>query len=105
MRYSIEGVPGELTTLPGCSQVVVSHAVYVPKDRRGQGVGYTSNIKRQRLAFDELGYDAMICTVISTNLPQKKVLEKAGWSCLTRFTSSNTGHDVELWFIKKGEWE
>lgn len=102
MRYQVLGVPGELTTLPGCSQVVVSHGVYVPKEERGKGVGTNANIERQKLALEELGYDMMLCTVRAHNIAEKKILIKTGWSFLTRFLSRNTGVEIELWGIKHG---
>lgn len=47
MRLNIGGVVGEITTLPGCSTVCVSHGVYIPKDKRGQGMGTEANMMRQ----------------------------------------------------------
>jgi hypothetical protein len=98
MRMNIGGVFTELTSLPGSSQVVVSHGVYLPEELRGQGIGTAANIERQRIAFDELGYDMMICTVSEENEAQIKVLAKAGWYWLTSFR-------VELWCCKAPESE
>ena len=96
MRINIEGVVGELTTLPGCSQVAVSHAVFVQRNERGKGKGTAANLSRRILA-GELGYDLMICTVDAANSAEIAVLGKAGWHPLTSFVSSKTGHTVEVW--------
>jgi RimJ/RimL family protein N-acetyltransferase len=97
MRMNIEDVIGELTSLPGCSQVVVSHSVYVPKDHRGNGVGTKANLERQRIVFDEFGYDMMICTVDRENVAQRHLLASTGWKLCEAFDSRKTGHTVELW--------
>ena len=39
MRYSINNVHGEIDSLPGCTQVAVSHSVFIPKEFRGNGEG------------------------------------------------------------------
>jgi hypothetical protein len=102
VRYTIDGVVGELTTLPGCSQIAVSHSVFLPPDKRGQGLGKTANKARKELAFDELGYDVMMCTVNASNIAQTKILLDNGWYCVDSFLSSKTSHVVQIWMTKKG---
>jgi RimJ/RimL family protein N-acetyltransferase len=97
MRHQIDGVFGSIDDLPGCTQVAVSHGVYVPKDKRGQGLGFGAQLKRQKMCFDELGYDMMLCTVDSENRPQQKILLNTGWKWLTWFKSRKTGHIVDLY--------
>lgn len=97
MRQNIFGAIGELDSLPGCTQIAVSHSVYVEKAARGKGLGFRANRKRQLIAFNELGYDMMICTVDQANTDQRHILEKSGWVCYTAFISRKTGHAVELW--------
>lgn len=104
MRHNLEGVIGELTSLPGCSQVVVSHGVYLPEEERGKGKGTAANRTRQKLAFFDLGYDLMLCTVDASNEAQRKTLTKTGWWVLTDFPSRRTGHTVELWACKAEAW-
>lgn len=96
MRMQIDGVIGEFTSLPGCSQIVVSHGVYVPIVNRGKGAGTSANKKRLALA-KELGYDMIVCTVSDENEGQKHVLETNGWECLKTFLSSKTNHNVHLY--------
>lgn len=101
MRTNIDGVVGEIDSLPGCSQIAVSHSVYLDIEARGQGFGSQANSKRCELAFGELGYDMMLCTVDAANVRQKKILIKNGWECLTLFISRKTNHTVELWSINR----
>lgn len=105
MRQNIDGVIGEIDSLPGCTQIVVSHSVYLDKPLRGKSIAFGANIKRKRIAFDDLGYDMMICTVDYDNKSQRKILENTGWKPLTFFVSRKTGHTVELWACKPKEKE
>lgn len=97
MRYQIDGVYGEIDSLPGCTQVAVSHAVYVPLGQRGQGKATVANEARLKKLKDELGYDYVLCTVNAANEWERKVLMKNNWKCLSSFKSSKTEHTVEVW--------
>lgn len=101
MRQNINGFVGEITTLPGCSQVGVSHSVFALPDVRGKRFGSATNRHRQETAFGYLAYDYMLCTVESTNLVQKNILTQNGWMFLDQFISRKTGHTVELWGCTK----
>lgn len=96
MRMNIDGVIGEIDSLPGCSQIAVSHSVFNAGER-GQGIGKFANKKRKDIAFNQLGYDLMLCTVNVGNYAQLQVLRANGWYRLHIFKSRKTGHDVELW--------
>lgn len=98
MRVNLNGVIGEIDSLPGCTQIGVSHSVFLPKEFRGKGLGIQAGIARCKLAFEELGYDGLLCTVDSANEAQRSVLRHVGWGHLTTFNSRKTGHTVELWF-------
>lgn len=97
MRQNISGVVGEIDTLPGCSQVCVSHSVFLPPHHRGDGLGTEANKSRQQIAFEQLNYDMMLCTVDADNKVQKAILKHNGWKYLEFFKSRKTGHMVELW--------
>lgn len=97
MRQNINGVIGEIDSLPGCTQIAVSHSVFLPVHHRGDGLGTEANKMRQRIAFEELGYDMMMCTIDSENKVQQRILTKNRWMCLTSFKSRKTGHIVEVW--------
>lgn len=79
---------GELDSLPGCSQVVVSHAVF-NRGPRGFGHGSKAHSERLKLMY-KLGYDYALCTVRADNLPQNQIMKKFGWHRLTLFTSEKT---------------
>lgn len=100
MRTCTSGVYGEIDSLPGCSQVGVSHAVYVPESLRGAGLGKKANIQRLRYMGSSLGYDYALCTVDAANIAQIKILQDNEWEKLSWFTSSKTGHRVEIWGYK-----
>lgn len=96
MRYKIDDVVGELTDLPGCSQIAVSHNVFVPTGERGKGKGKRAHV--QRLAYiEDLGYDYTLCTVSSDNRAEIRILEENLWTCLDSFRSTKTGHLVYLY--------
>lgn len=96
MRQNLGGVIGELSTLPGCTQIAVSHGVFVPPENRGKGLGTWANTERTRVAHD-LGYDYILCTVDSANVAQCKVMQKNGWVVLSTFKSRKTSHWVLLY--------
>ena len=97
MRKSFNGVIGEITSLPGCSQVAVSHSVFLPPEKRGQSLAVRANRERQHFCFNEMVYDYMLCTVDSDNKRQIDVLQKSGWHKLDAFVSRKTEHLVEIW--------
>lgn len=104
MRVAIGGVIGEIDSFPGCSQIAISHSVYLPELKRGQGIGQKANELRQGIVFGEFGYDCLLCTVRDDNEAQKKILRANNWEHLTMFRSSKTGHVVELWACYADEW-
>lgn len=96
MRMNIDGVIGELDTLPGCTQIAISHSVFLNIKDRNKGKGTEANLKRIEVA-KHLGYDYILCTVASTNERQIKILEKNKWKQLDSFFSEKTNHIVFLY--------
>lgn len=96
MRIKCGKAVGELTSLPGCAQVVVSHNVFIPEPERDTGLGTTAGKERIKLC-QELGYNLMLCTCRSTNRAQQSVLLKCGWTQLTEFHSDYTDRNIQLW--------
>lgn len=85
-----------LTELPGCCGVVVSHGALVHEKFRGKGVG--DLLHKLRLeAAKEQGYGLALCTTIAGNEEQKKILLKNGWVCFQTFKNPKTRHLIELW--------
>lgn len=94
MRYSDEdGGFFELNPFPGCNQIVVSNHSWIPPEKRGKGAGTSTHFKRLNL-MRKLGYDYAICTVKSDNIPQIKILERAGWKRLDGFLNRETKNNV-----------
>ncbi len=98
MRFNHYGVIGEIDSLPGCSQVAVFHSVFNPGEK-AKGVGRIAHDARLHEAH-QLGYDAAMCTVNMENIPQLRILEKAGWKNVHSFKSIKTGHTVGI-FVKE----
>ena len=92
----LDGVYGEIDTLPGCTQVAISHGVFVPIPKRGQGAGKAAQASRLSVLKEGLGYDYAVCTVNLANAAQLKILTDAGWEHLTSFSSSKTGNNVAI---------
>lgn len=90
---------GQLEDLPGCSQIGVSHSVFVHKDFRGKRIG-GRNHKLHLQRAEGLGYNSLICTVDANNEFEIEILKSNGWTKLEEFESSKTGHTVGLWFKK-----
>lgn len=90
-RYSSYSGTGafEISSLPGQSQVAVTHAFVVPFGQRGLGLGHKLKAQQNTL-LKELHYDYALCTVSDANVAQKRVLEKAGWQRLTAFHNSRS---------------
>ena len=86
----------EFSPMPGCSQMVVSHDMFLLPEHRGKGLAKEFAEERYYTAKD-FGYDAMICTVDTANIPQIKTLEATGWQFANRFVSSKTGHTVAIY--------
>lgn len=97
MRDQLFGVIGEVDTLPGCSQVAVSHGVFTPAHLRGKGNATKANLARTVIMKSYFGYDYALCTVAADNVAQIKIMEKNAWKRLDTFPSSKTNHEVHLY--------
>lgn len=84
-----------LSQLNGCCGVCVSYHCWVHASLRGQGLGKALNKLRMILAA-RAGYTGMLCTDVTSNLPQRKILAKNGWKAIYRFINRRTGNDVEI---------
>ena len=94
MRYGTLHGSFQLTDLPGCSQVCVSHGAFVRE--RGKGHGSIDHKQHLKLA-KQLGYNYILCTVEVSNDVQRLILRKNRWRFITEFYSNKTQHYVELW--------
>jgi L-amino acid N-acyltransferase YncA len=94
-RYGDHNGFYEFNNFPGCNQIVVSNHAYIYPEKRGRGIGTDYNNLRIKQA-KILGYDYMICTVVSTNKPQLAILKKNGFKELDMFANKETGNAVKI---------
>ncbi len=104
MRYANEDGFYELNPFPGCNQLAVSNHAFIGKEHRGQGQGKTQHDERLAKA-EQMGYDALICTVRFENVAEKKILINAGWTRVFQFTNRETGSLIETWMKGLGDNE
>lgn len=95
-RYCTAYGAYEIDSTPGQPQVAHCHSFFVAQKLRGQGLAHHLK-KHQHVTLASLGYDFATCTVSAGNHAQKRVLEAAGWSQLSRFDNARTGEMTELW--------
>ncbi|GAI02626.1 unnamed protein product [marine sediment metagenome] len=86
---------GYLIPMPGCCGVIVSTEAYVNYDQRGKGIGDVMHRLRIELAADR-GYTCMICTDITANEPQAKIIKKNGWKLVHDFNNKRTANPVSI---------
>jgi len=96
MRYANKYGFYELNPFPGCNQLVVSNHSFIFEVHRGKGRGSAEHYKRLEEAR-RLGYDAIICTVKSSNEPQIKILKAHKWTKCFEFNNEETGSAVQVW--------
>lgn len=98
MRYTHDGVVGEISNLPGTGQICVFHNVFVHQrlGLRGQGRGTAAHADRLRIA-KELGYDMVLCVVDDANEAQQAILHRFGWMPGQECSSGKTGHLIRIW--------
>ncbi len=87
-----------LRGMPGCHGVCINHAVEVFDPYKNRGIGTILNDMRNEIARD-LGYGVMVCTVVSTNIPQIRIMEKNFWQRMFEFNNLRTNNMV--CFFKK----
>lgn len=95
-RFATEDGAFEIDSLPSQCQVAICHGFYIKPDSRGQGAAYELK-QYQNDCIRDLGYNYAICTVIASNMAQKRVLARQGWLKLTDFYSERQDEDVEIW--------
>lgn len=88
-----------LVCLPGCCGIVVSTGSAIIKAYRNKGIGKILAKARITLAR-EYGYSMMICTDVSENEPQQKILKGLEWTEVVEFVNDRTGNKIKLHYIK-----
>lgn len=82
--------------MSGCNGIAIFKNVEIFEGYRGKGLGIQFLNLRESLAKD-FGYSSLLCTIVDTNEPQKKIMEKSGWKLLNQFTNSHTNNNVLLY--------
>lgn len=94
-RYSSQHGYYEFNQFPGCAQLIVSNHAFITKDQRGKGFGQKQQLQKLEQAA-MLGYNAIICTVKETNLPEKRILKKNGWKHVHTFFNTESCCNIEI---------
>jgi GNAT superfamily N-acetyltransferase len=85
--------------MAGCNGIALFRAVDIRESYRGKGYGIHFLNLRERLAVD-FGYAVAMCTIVDSNIPQIKIMQKMGWEKAYQFTNPRTSNPVSL-YIKK----
>lgn len=86
-----------LSPMAGCNGVCIARKVIIAPEHRGNGYGSIFCNLRGILAF-QLGYSAIICTVVKGNIPQEKIMAKNGYKNVGLFNNFRTGNDIYVFF-------
>ncbi len=95
----INNVTGEriaefaLRNMPGCYAIGISHGVKVFDPYRNKGINTLLNAYKVKFA-KEKKMSCLVCTVVSTNAPQLRVMEKCGWVKQFEFVYEKTGNTI-----------
>lgn len=98
-RYALTCGAFEIDSLPSQCQIAVCHGFYVNPAARKQGFGHVLKTEQMEV-LQHLNYNFAICTVVSSNVAQKKILERSGWEFMRKFYSERQDEHVEVWGIE-----
>jgi len=87
-----------LRPMPGCHAICISHAVEVFEPYRNKGVGSTLEELRYEVC-KTMNIATIICTVVSTNSVQIRIMEKKLWQRM--FELKNPKNNNTVLFFKK----
>lgn len=85
----------ELHPMINCCGICVSTRAYVHPDFRNVGLNTILNSLRIDIARF-LGYSLLLCTDVTSNEAQRKVLARNGWRDIYRFLNRRTGNLVAI---------
>lgn len=81
-----------ISWIPECPKVVIFHSVSVDFASRNKGLGTKYHNIRLDIAR-MFGAKTVICTINSSNVVEKRILQKFGW----QFVANVNPPDTELW--------
>lgn len=84
-----------LVEMPGCCGILISTGAYVYTRFRRMSINTILNKFRVNIARF-MGYSVILCTDISTNIAEKKTLNKNEWNDILHFTNKRTKNPVDI---------
>lgn len=85
----------EMIPMINCCGIVVSTRAYVAPAFEGKGLGTLLNSLRIDMARAE-GYGVILCTDVTSNEKQRKILAKNGWRDIHRFVNPRTKNLIAI---------
>lgn len=95
-RFANEFGECNITTVPGCSTLCISHGVQVFPQFRGKGHG-KRNMALRLARMKAMGYSHVLCTVRKDNEIEVGMLLNNNWKFLYSFDNPKTSNRVMLW--------
>jgi hypothetical protein len=86
----------ELSALPGCGGILVSHNSWVGYEYRGTGIGSLMQDMKRWVA-EQIEVRKLIATVVQGNNPEEQLLLKHGWTRGLPFWNPHTSNHVVEW--------
>jgi len=84
-----------ISAMPGCCGIAVSNGVKMEEWCRNRGFGKALH-KIRMYIIKRMGYSCVICTDITGNIPQERILYKNNWVRVNSFKNSRTGNNVSV---------
>lgn len=89
-----------ITSMPGCAPLLISHNAWVNPEKRGFGIGQQQHDRRIEEARKR-GAKCMMCTIRSDNKAQRHILPKHGWKMIHQFPRDD--YFIQIWVIDLGQ--
>jgi GNAT superfamily N-acetyltransferase len=93
----------ELSPMPGCPRVGISHGLIIFPEFRGKGLSKRTQGIREELAKQQ-GYVVLLSTTAVGNTPQEHRQEWNGAKTIATFFNSKTQNDVKLYMRHLYDW-
>jgi len=88
----------ELYQMKNCCGICVSTVAMVEQPFRKNGLGLVLNQIRIDLAR-MMGYGLLLCTDVTSNVPQQKILKANGWKLIHKFINPRTNNELGIHVI------
>lgn len=88
-----------LTPFPHCCGLLISSSARTRACWCAKGIGSLMNEYRTKVAT-LLGYTRLICTDVTNNVAQNKILDSNNWQKIHEFRNSRTDHNVGIYVVE-----